>query len=1340
MLRFNPIPGGGPVEGPLSPAQERIWRFEQVFPGSAVFHICLWSRIEGDLTATRVEEALHSVMRRHEALRTGIVEREGEAIAVVMDSAALPFEARHLGALVDEGMLWDRAVRFCERPFTLDRPPLFRALLLETDTHTRFLVICVHHLVFDGWSVPLLLKDFLEACESPEHLEKRPRPSLRLADYARWHRHLLASGEFDRDIQSALDRLDGSATAEIPVDFPRPQTLDVSGDRLELKLSLDESASLDAAARRLRMTPACLLLGSYLMVLQRNTGADELVVGVPASGRNHRELEELVGLFSDLAVLRFDLSGNPPVGEFLASVQRALIDAMEAAYLPFTSVMDRLDSRRDPVNRPLVQHLFAMETSFSPALERNGLRLEPRTLGLGLVKADVSLLVWDGEGGLRLEIEYRSAVYEKESAARWLRQLRDALVFLAEDEDRLLGSWRLPEAVEWIQGPPETPKEAAQALASIRMRAESQPGALAVRDEHAQWSYEQLWNRASAVSAWLRGQGIAPGTRIGLCLGRRAESVAGILGVFAAGCAAVPLDESQPVPRLKRLLEEADAAGLLTWETWRGRFDAVDGLLVCPWEQLGSSALRSDEMVAKVDRAGAAYVVFTSGTTGVPRAVEVSRGNLDAYCSAVLERFGFEAGWNAAILQSFAVDFSYTMLFPILMQGGSLRLFNRETSMDPWRLAEDWRRDPVDVLKITPSHLKALLREAPAQFLLPRRRLILGGESSNAAWVEDLVQHGGLEWEAHNHYGPTETTVGVLTWRCGLGDRPRGNGMTPLGRPLAHARVSVRDRFGHALPPGAEGELWIGGDAVATGYRNDWERQAECFLEYPGPLGAVERIYRSGDRARSFSDGVVEFCGRVDDQVKVRGHRVELAEVAAVLACHWSVAEATVIARREGEGVELEGFVTAAQPVALSGAGQGPVRLPNGMMVRQVNRHETIYLFDEIFQRQAYLQHGVTLRRGDAVVDVGGNIGLFALFVRAWIGDGRLLVVEPNPRVFEILRANLGTYAPQAAAVQVALSDCQGSARFTSYPGFSLFSGLAADPAAERAVVEAYERARGVMTGAISVGKEFDDLMEDRFRTETWEVRLETLSALLRNHGIETVDLLKINAEKSERRILQGINEGDWRRMRQVVLETDVEDDVEPVVELLQGQGFRVTVDQDPLLRDTSLRYVYAVRPEDPRESGDDGPGPDPSYWPSDAAPDGESLRAFLAARLPEAFVPACVTVVQRFPFGPNGKVDRQALLAASATSSAKKELDQPWASETEKRLAGIWSELLGRTLADRDSDFWDSGGHSLVAIQMAGRIRREFGVALQLREIFEHPVLAGLAQRIDQQRSAGVR
>ncbi len=1339
LQRFKLIPRSGSVEGPLSPAQERIWRFEKVFPGSPVFHICLWSRIEGDVTATRVEEALRAVMRRHEALRMAIVEREEEGHAMVMDSADLPFELYQAGEFVDESALWERAVKFCEGPFALERAPLFRALLLETETHTRFLVICIHHLVFDGWSVPVLLRDFLEACESPEELERKPQPPLRLADFARWHRNLLASGEFHGDIDEALDRLDGAAMREIPTDFPRPQALDMSGDRVELRLSANAGAALDAAARRLRVTRASLLLGAYLLVLQRNTGADDLIVGVPTSGRYHEELEELVGLFSDLAVLRFDLSGNPSVGEFVAWVQRALMEGLEAAYLPFTAVMDRLDHRRDPLKQPLLQHLFAMETSFSPVLERGGLRLEPRTLGLGVVKADVSLLVWDGEGGLRLEIEHRSEIYASESAARWLRQMQEALVFLSEDESRVLGSWRLPEAVEWIHGPPESPGKTAPALDSIRRLAESQPRATAVRDQYALWSYEELWNRASAVSAWLRGRGIEPGSRIGLCLGRRAESVAGILGVLLAGCVAVPLDESQPVPRLKRLVKEVDAAAVLTWETWRDRFAVADiALLVCPWEYLDQSPVSREAIVAEADPAAAAYVVFTSGTTGVPRAVEVSRGNLDAYCCAVLERFGFEAGWSAAILQSFAVDFSYTLLFPILMRGGSLRLFDRETSMDPWRLAEAWRGDPVDVLKIAPSHLRALLREAPAENLLPRRRLIFGGEPSDAAWVEDLARQGGAGLEVHNHYGPTETTVGVLTWRCGLGAGPRGNGTTPLGRPLGHARVSVRDRFGHPLPPGAEGELWIGGDAVAMGYRNDRERQAECFLENSGPLGAVERIYCSGDRARFFSDEIVEFRGRIDDQVKVRGHRVELAEAASALASHWSVAEATVVPRREGDGIVLEGFVTAAQPVALSGAGQGPVRLPNGMMVRQINRHETVYLFDEIFQRRAYLRHGVTLRRGDAVVDVGGNIGLFALFVRAWIGEGRLLVVEPNPRVFEVLRANLGTYAPQAVAVQAALADCQGNAQFTAYPGFSLFSGLAADPAAERAVVEAYERARGSLTEANSLGDEFDDLMQDRFRTETWEVRLETLSGLLRDHGIETVNLLKINAEKSERRILEGISQGDWPRVKQVVLETDVEGDVDPLVRLLQSQGFQVTVDQDPLLRDTSLRYVYGVRPECSGGSGDEEPGPDLSYWPSDAAPESESLRAYAATLLPGAHVPASVTVVDQFPLGSNGKIDRQALLARRPQSPAKKEPAQQWATETEKRLAGIWSGLLGRTLANRDADFWDSGGHSLVAIQMAGRIRREFGVALRLTEIFEHAVLAVLAERIDQERSSG--
>jgi FkbM family methyltransferase len=550
------------------------------------------------------------------------------------------------------------------------------------------------------------------------------------------------------------------------------------------------------------------------------------------------------------------------------------------------------------------------------------------------------------------------------------------------------------------------------------------------------------------------------------------------------------------------------------------------------------------------------------------------------------------------------------------------------------------------------------------------------------------------------------------------------------------------------VPVGEQGELYIGGAGVGRGYLNRPELTAEKFV--PDPFAdAPARLYRTGDVARVLPDGNIEFCGRLDDQVKLHGYRIELGEIEGMLREHTGVRDAVVRLVEDGSGGNrLAAYVVPKQPHQPLWARKGLYVLPDGSLVAHLNKHETDYIYNEIFVLQAYLRHGITIRDGDCIVDAGANIGLFTVFASRLARDLRIVSFEPNPAAFECLQANAGS---AVRCLPLGLSSENGSADLTFFEGLSLLSGFYADAATEREVVKHYVFNQEPET---QPSEEFaaavDDLIDSRLRSKTVSAQLRTLSSVIAEQGLERIDLLKINVEKSELNVLRGLGPADWPKIRQLVIEVDLRENLAPITALLEGHGFEVLVEQDPLLRQTELCYVYAIRPsagQTGRLVRHDSSRP---YVPVTLPADGAilapaALRAHLKARLPHYMVPAAFVLMDAFPLTPNGKIDRQALPAVSfeGTPSAlpahpttpgvapEANAGRPF-TETEARLASIWTELLKVEHVGVEDDFFDLGGQSLVAIRAVSRIRDVFGVDVPLRDLFERPTLAGLAEVID--------
>jgi len=743
-----------------------------------------------------------------------------------------------------------------------------------------------------------------------------------------------------------------------------------------------------------------------------------------------------------------------------------------------------------------------------------------------------------------------------------------------------------------------------------------------------------------------------------------------------------------------------------------------------------------------------AYVIYTSGSTGRPKgAMNTHRGIVNRLLWMQRE---YRLRADDRVMQKTPIGFDVSVweLFWPLTAGACLVMARPAAHRDSAYLLDAFDEQGITTVHFVPPMLaafvEALRAAATRRERTPLRRILASGEALPHELQQQLDEL--LAVPLHNLYGPTEAAVDVTYWAC---DPQSGRHKVPIGRPVANTRIHLLDLNREPVPIGVPAELYIGGVQLARGYLGRPDLTAAAFVPDPaGPRGG-SRLYRTGDVARHLADGAIEFLGRADSQVKIRGFRIELGEIEAALARHPAVAEAVVLAvpaPTAGEGARLAAYVVPdarraapllrRQALAAPGgplAGRELYELPNGMAVAHQNRGETDFLYGEIFVRRGYLKHGVRLAPGDCVFDVGANIGLFSLFAAELCGTVDIYAFEPIPAVFASLAANAALYGLAARLFDCAVGEAAGSAEL-AYA--TILSGRFGDAAAERQVVRGFLGAeRGAEAAALGEA-EMASLLDDRLRRERVTAPVRTLAAVIAEHAVERIDLLKIDVEKAEIEVLCGLGEGDWPRVRQVVVEVhDVDGRLAAVTELLEGHGFRVAADRDRSLGATGLWNLYARRPERRRRGAGEPPPalPEPAaaeVWSSAAALAGD-LRRHLRGVLPEAMVPAVFTVLTALPLSPNGKMDRKALPPPAWEAAAAGDARRPPASATEVLLAGLWEELLGREAVALDDDFFALGGHSLVATRLLSRMRQTLGVELQLGRLLALPTLAAQAAEI---------
>ncbi|HEX7239911.1 MAG TPA: amino acid adenylation domain-containing protein, partial [Longimicrobiaceae bacterium] len=863
-----------------------------------------------------LRRALEEVVRRHEALRTVFPSTGGEPVQVVRDPAPFPLETVDLAGRETEMLRLAREE--AARAFDLAEGPLLRATLLRLEERDSVLLFTMHHVVSDGWSVGVLVREVSALYRAFTAGEPSPLAELpvQYADFADWQRRHLQDGVLRAQLDYWRDRLAGAPPVlELPVDHPRPARVGARGGAVPFGLDPERTRALRELARREGATLFMALLAAWQLLLSKYSGQEDVVVGGPVAGRTRRETEGLIGFFVNTLALRTDLSGDPTVAELLGRVRETVLGAHAHQELPFERLVEELGVRRDLAHTPLFQVMLALENEGARrTLPLGELEAERLEVGTGATKFDLVLSLADEGERITGALEYRTDLFEAATAARMAGHLGVLLEAMAADPARRLSDleWITPAErrlvlEEWSATEDAYPRASVHAL--FAEQAARTPDAVALVFEGGTLTYAELDARSGRLARTLRGRGVGPETRVGICMERSPGLVVAMLAVLRAGGAYVPLDPEYPVGRLAFMLADSRVRVVLAQEETRERLSMFGGEVVVD----GEEGAAGDVPEPDVSPDGLAYVVYTSGSTGTPKGVAVPHR---AVARLVRDTGYVRFGPDEVFLQLAPAGFDAATfeIWGALLNGARLVLAPPGVPTVP-RLAELVAREGVTTLWLTAGLFHLVVDEQP-RALAGVRQLLAGGDVLSPAHVRRALE-ALPGTRLVNGYGPTENTTFTCTHAVGADDAARGT--VPVGRPIAGTRAYVLDAGLRPVPPGVPGELYAGGAGLARGYLDRPETTAERFV--PDPFGGESgaRLYRTGDRVRWSARGEVEFLGRMDQQAKVRGFRVEPGEVEAALHAHPRVREAVVVVREDAPGERrLVAYVVPAEGEAPS--------------------------------------------------------------------------------------------------------------------------------------------------------------------------------------------------------------------------------------------------------------------------------------------------------------------------------------------------------------------------------------------------------------------------------------
>jgi len=956
---------------PLSFAQQRLWFLDSLNPGSAFYNVPMAIRLRGELNVKAFERSLNALLRRHESLRTSFSVLDGQAVQVIAPSLELDLpltDLTHLNEDEAEAEVRRLANADAQLPFDLRRAPLMRAALLRLSSKHHILLLSLHHIVSDGWSNGVLYREIITLYHAYNAgAEPRlPELPIQYADFAMWQRNWLQGEVLEEHLSYWREQLAGAApTINLPTDHPRPAVEGFRGAKQYVQMPARLLRSLKALSQQEGVTLFMTLLAAWAALLGRYSGEEDVIVGTPIANRTRTELEGMIGFFVNSLVLRTSLKGEPSFRELLKRVREVALGAYAHQDLPFEKLVEALQPDRQSNYNPLYQVSFALQNAPQGAIEVGGLEMSGVETDRETSRFDLEFHLWEHGQELYGALLYSTELFEAETISRLLNHYERMLTaVVAHPEQRvsevklLSGAEERQLVVEWNDTKRSYEQNSVVELFEAQVKRTPENTALIFGEQRV--SYRELNERADRLAGSLRARGVGPEIVVGLLMERSVDLVVGLLGVLKAGGAYLPLDPAYPQERLQFIIDDAKPTVILTADDT----DQIRAFDPCH--------PRLDSL---------AYIIYTSGSTGTPKGTLITHGGLMNYLRWAIETYPLNVGNGSPLHSSLSFDLTVTSIYPALLTGRAVEIVPDVTALTR----------QYSLIKLTPAHLQ-LLAETPNL----SHALVIGGENLLAETVK-WWREQSPQTRLFNEYGPTETVVGCCVYE--VQPETDWTGSIPIGRPIANTQLYILDAKQRLTPIGCVGELYIGGAGVGRGYLNRPDLTAERFVPDPFSREPGTRLYRTGDLARYRSDGVLEYLGRMDQQVKVRGYRIEPGEIEAVLTQHEAIQEAVVIAREDVPGdKQLVAYVVADADAALA--------------VEQQNQNEStsehVESWEQVFN-ETYRQRDIS----DPTFNITGWNNSYdgepipAEEMREWVDDTVAQIRKLKPR--RVLELGCGT-------------------------------------------------------------------------------------------------------------------------------------------------------------------------------------------------------------------------------------------------------------------------------------------------------------------------------------------
>jgi amino acid adenylation domain-containing protein len=1372
---------------PMSFAQERLWFLERTGHSGHAYNMPLHLQIEGPLNRNAFEGAIRGLVRRQESLRTVFRAEGGVPRQIVLPETAVDYEFEdlaHLPSVEQDHIVALRADAEHKRLFDLARGPLLRVRLLALSSNRHILLLTMHHIVSDGWSVEVMLREISELYRSLSTGQQANLASLDVhyADFARWQREMLQGDLLNRQMEYWKSHLAGLEQLALPIDFRRPDVETFRGAGSRFQIPPETTRELQRLGQTQGATLYMVLLAAFQALLARYSGQTRICVGSPIANRTRSEVENLVGFFVNSLVMCGDLAGNPNGEELLERTREMTLEAYANQDLPFERLVEELQPERTLSRNPIFQVAFALQqtAAMAPRFDIPGFRTERLTLTEMTVRFDIELHVWPEDRGLQAWWVYNADLFDPRTIRRMADHWLQILARLAQDPSQSLSQLlALPDAERehllhtWNQT--ETPWSAITVPELFADQAARTPFSVAIESGPVTLTYQDLDRRSNAVARSLIARGVRPEDIVALSIERSPELIVAQLGVLKAGAVYLPLDPADASQRRAAILAEAHVAAVL---------EAAD--------IEGETSLPTH---TRLDPANLVYINFTSGSSGVPKGIGVTHESI-VRLVANANYVHISAADRVAHAAHVSFDASTFEVWGALLHGARVVVLSRETIVDPRAFAEELRERRITTMFLTTSLFNRMADERPHAFA-SLRQLFFGGEAVDVRRVRKILE-GGRPQRLVHVYGPTECTT-FSTWHE-VSPADLSAATIPIGLPISNARAYVLDDLLHPVPVGVAGELFISGPGVARGYVHRPAQTAELFLPDPFSAHPGSRMYRTGDRVRRRPDGAIEFLGRIDSQLKIRGLRIDPGEIEAALIAHPGVREAAVIARQSADGEKqlaaylaptslpgrpdrhVESWAAIFDQHIYSGAAPAPDPLFNS--TGWVSHRDGSPIPDADMRAWAKdIVDTVRFHHPSRILEIGCGTGML-LFQLAQ-NCIRYCGTDISPIVLDYVRTQAAHHGARYSHIE--LDERQAS-------DFSGFEDGSFDVVLLSSVVQYFPDANYffcVLEGSLRVLRPGGAIVLGDLRNLAL---LEAFHRTLPDSGIQERELFihpayfahlgtrlpALGAAQVRLQRSPAVNELTRFRYTAVLRKQPVQPSLSPP-QVSAPEGARtylsshapagvcirnlknalLSADPDAVYPEelrgiaTELGYdceiCWSPDAADRIDAAFAKPGHAPLRMPlfdttdlpawEDCtnqpvhAPDfGElqaELREHLAHRLPDYMIPARIVVLDRLPLTPSGKVDRKALPSIEPDQQAAVPRSAPSGSPLEQIIARAFSDLLGVPSVSPDDDFFHLGGHSLLATRLVSRIRDLIGVEIPLRTIFESPTVAGIAESV---------